>query len=264
MAKSTDYPITIREFGMSISKFSNRYYDYDIFSDFIDYVICCLLWDGDPETVDRLKRKYDDDYQKFLNLYVSFLQCMTKNLPDDGSFDWYDVLGEIYETISSGSKASALGQFFTPKPVCDLMASITSPIENENPKGKFKVNDCACGSSRTLLAFNKVNPGNELYGEDFDPICTKMAAINLAIHGCKGQACNMNSLMPEEWYFGFEINPRIFTTGGIPHIVRINKEQSYTWSHWQLRKAEANVDRSVIKEIKPNKHKSEIQQLTLF
>ncbi len=242
MAKSQDFPPSIRDFGMTLSRFSNRYYDYDIFSDFIDYMICCLLWHGNPETVERLKSKYKEDYPKFIELYKCFLLTQHKNLGDDGSFDWYDVLGEIYETIASRSKASALGQFFTPKSVCDFMSGIVAPIECEELYNKkiMRVNDCASGSGRTLLAFNKKYPGQELYADDFDQICSKMSAINLAIHGCKGQVCNMNSLNPDEWYFGYQINPWQHTYNGMPHIVPIIKEQSFSWIHWQNQKMEFN------------------------
>lgn len=259
MAKSTDFPPQIREFGMAISKFSHRHYDYTIFEDFIDYVICCLLWEGHPETVERLKRKYEDEYQKFFELYRSFMLCQKKNLSADDSYDWYDTLGTIYEAISSSSKASRLGQFFTPKSLCDMMAHFTSPVQGEKKTG-LKVNDCACGSGRTLLAFNKIAPGNRLYGEDLDQICTKMATINLAIHGCKGQVSNMDSLRME-WYFGYEINPWQNMTNGFPHIVPITKEQSHTYQQWEYQKLESTVQK--IDKIS-DKAKKETVQLTLF
>lgn len=238
MAKSQDFPLAIREFGMTISRFSNRHYDYDIFSDFIDYTICCLSWEGNPETVERLKSKYKEEYPKFFDLYKCFLLTQQKNISDEPSFEWYDVLGEIYETIASGSKASRLGQFFTPKSLCDMMAMLTHQPAQISTERKQRVYDCASGSGRTLLAYNKVCPGQELYADDLDPICSKMAAINLAIHGCRGQVCNMNSLQPDDWYFGYQINPRLYTAGGIPHIVPITKEQAFSWSHWQHQKNE--------------------------
>ena len=242
MAKSTDFPNEIRAFGMEISKFSNHYYDYDIFTDFIDYMICCFRYHGHPETVERLKTKYKNDYPKFFELYKAFIECQSKNL--GGDFDWFDSLGMIYETISSSSKASALGQFFTPKPVCDLMAQITIE-KQEKTETKLRVNDCACGSGRTLLAFNRFNPGHELYGEDFDPICAKMATINLALHGCKGQVCNMNSLWPDKWFFGYQINPWQHTMFGIPHIVPIVKEQAFTPTMWENNLKIANQKKEV-------------------
>jgi type I restriction enzyme M protein len=272
MAKSTDYPQSVREFGVAISSFSYKYYDYDIFADFIDYVIACLLWKGSPETAERLKKKYGDEYSKFLELYRGFLMCQKKNLAGDESFEWYDVLGEIYETISSGSKASWLGQFFTPKHICDLMAQVTVPINGEEmyeSKEVLRVNDCASGSGRTLLAFNKEYPGQELYADDLDPICSKMSAINLALHGCKGQVCNMNSLMPDDWYFGYQINPWQNMLNGFPHIIPIQKEQSFSYSHWQDFKVEKAVEKveqeqEEKKSKKPTKAELRQSQLTLF
>ena len=57
-----------------------------------------------------------------------------------------ELLGESYMQLSSRSKASALGQFFTPMPICVLMAQI---VEVEPGK---TICDPACGSGRTLLA----------------------------------------------------------------------------------------------------------------
>ena len=262
MASSNDYPIEIREFGKAISNFSNRYYDYDIFSDFIDYMICCLLWDGDQEVSDRLKSKYKNDYPKFFELYKAFFVCQQNNLGDENSYDWYDSLGQIYETIASRSKASRLGQFFTPKPVCDFMAAIVNPIPGDEifDKKGFKINDCACGSGRTLLAFNKINPGHTFYAEDLDQICAKMTAINLAVHGCKGQVCNMNSLMPDDWYFGYQVNPMLYQVGGIPHIIKITKEQSFTWNSWMYDKSKFMEERE--KKIENKTQNQNLVQLT--
>lgn len=261
MAKSTDFPNNIREFGMSISRFSHRYYDYDIFADFIDYMICCFRLHGDPETVNRLKEKYKDDYPKFFELYKSFLICQQRNLSDDNSHSWYDTLGTIYEVISSSSKASRLGQFFTPPSLCDMMAMMQVSDLKDTEK-TVKVNDCACGSGRTLLAFNKFKPGQLLYGEDLDPICTKMATINLALHGCKGQVCNMNSLTIDDWYFGYQINPWQYSMMGIPHIIPIQKEQSFAYMKWQQEKDNPKPEPEVSKPIV--KPAPEMVQLKLF
>jgi type I restriction enzyme M protein len=225
---SLDYPPKLRSFGKLISGFTHLY-DYEVFSDLIDYTIACLLYHGDKTTADRLKARYKEYYDKFQQLYLSLMQTTHDCLEHDS--DWFDVLGTTYEIIASGSKRSGLGQFFTPKTVCDFMAKIQAP---EEPVTDLRVNDPACGSGRTLLAFNSVAPGNFLYGDDLDPICTKMAAINLAIHGCKGQACNTNSLWPEDWRFGYQVNPYLYSMMGIPHLFHINKEQSATYRHWEI------------------------------
>lgn len=117
------------------------------------------------------------------------------------------------------------------------MAQINAPLlEEGKTKEDLRVNDPASGSGRTLLAFNKVAPGNYLIGQDIDAICTKMTAINLALHGCRGQAINGNSLNPEHFNFGYEINHNIFTIGGIPHIIPITKEQSVSYQIFQSKR----------------------------
>lgn len=39
-------------------------------------------------------------------------------------YKWFDFIGYFYEeTVKSSSKASNMGQFFTPHDVCDLMTN---------------------------------------------------------------------------------------------------------------------------------------------
>ncbi len=114
------------------------------------------------------------------------------------------------------------------------MAQVQAPLPEVGEKTTgLTVNDPACGSGRMLLAFNNVAPGNYLVGQDLDHICTKMTAINMALHGCQGQAVNGNSLNPEDFRFGFEVNPRIFIMGGIPHLFPISAGESYSHIMWK-------------------------------
>ncbi|MBS4056514.1 MAG: N-6 DNA methylase [Bacteroidales bacterium] len=231
MAKTRDFPPALRHFVKVLNSFRGYYYDYDIFRDFIDYTTACFLWEGDKELADQLKGRYKEDYPRFNEMFTALVNTMADNMSED--LAWYDALGTLYEEIASYSKASFLGQFFTPPTVCDFMAQIQQPLsECDEKRTGLTVNDPASGSGRMLLAFNKVAPGNYLVGQDVDVICTKMTAINLALHGCKGQALNGDSLWPDHFVFGYEINPRIFTLGGLPHIVPIRKEQSVAWQVW--------------------------------
>lgn len=230
MANTRDFPHTLRHFVKVLNSFRGYWYDYDIFRDFIDYTTASLLWEGDKVLAERLKKQYKDDYPRFTDLFLALLTTMADNLSED---DWFDAIGTLYEEIASRGKASFLGQFFTPPSICNLMAEINVPVnELGEKKTGLTVNDPACGSGRTLLAFNKVAPGNYFVAQDKDPICTKMTAINLALHGCKGQSLNGDTLLPDDFSFGYEINPRIYTLGGFPHIVPITKQQSIAWQVW--------------------------------
>ena len=163
--------------------------------------------------------------------------------------DWYDSFGEFYMAIASSSKASALGQFFTPAPVVNFMVAITG----DGTKGAGeRMNDPASGSGRMLISYHAHYPGNYTFGADIDSICAKMTALNMVIHGCQGQAVCMNSLNADDWRFGYNINPYIRATGGLPHLVKIEKEQCFQWQYFQREKAkffEKNLQENVEKII---------------
>lgn len=232
MAKTRDFRPELRHFVKVLNSFRGYYYDYDIFSDFVDYSTACLLWDGDLETAERLKSKYKDDYPRFGELFLALATTMQDQLPIDG-FGWYDALGTLYEEISSRQKSSMLGQFFTPPEVCNFIAQINAP--QERAEHRITVNDPAAGSGRTLLAFNAVYPGAYILAQDLDPICSKMSAINMALHGIQGQSVNGDALRPDHFRFGYEVNPRLYTIGGIPHLVRITEAESHTHRMWAKR-----------------------------
>ena len=214
-----------------------KYDPSDVFRDFVDYGVACLLVDGDKEMAERMMKKYGADYVQLGNLLRAWIQVMDQQVTDS-PHSWFDALGTIYEYLASQYKKSWLGQFFTPPDLCDLMTQITSKPENR-PKGK-RVNDPTCGSGRLLLSFNAYNPGNLLYGEDLDPICTRMTALNMAIHGCQGQVFCCNSLSLDDWRFGYQVNPyHRYGAPPVPHLLPIKKEQNLSWQYWQTQRKKA-------------------------
>lgn len=116
-----------------------------------------------------------------------------------------DLFGQLYEQMFLlKSKASANGQFFTPDSLCKLMADITyaDVEEREYNGGLVRVNDCACGSARTLLAhfMDKTREDHALAGKyfyeaaDIDLPTCKMAACNMMIHGMQGRVVCQDQL----------------------------------------------------------------------
>ena len=190
----------------------------DIFTDWIDYMIACFRFDGDAELAEQLKRKYEKQYPIFDEMLREYINVCNSEI---GRKEWYDGLGIIYETIASRWKSSRMGQFFTPPSIVDLMVMI-NPSGEEIGTGKT-VNDPTCGSGRLLIAHHAHCPGNFQYGQDLDPICAKMTAINMMIHGCRGEVACMNTLTME-WRFGFYINPYLHKFGS-PQIVKVKEYQ---------------------------------------
>jgi type I restriction enzyme M protein len=205
-----------------------KYDPADVFRDFIDYSVACLLVDGDQAVAERLHRQYGKDYEKLPDLFQAWVFILNREIHEDGMALWFDALGTVYEYLASTHKKGWLGQFFTPAELCDLCTRIASDPENK-PVGK-RINDPAVGSGRMLLSYLAHFPGNYLYGEDIDPICAKMCALNLAFHGGQGQVSCMDSLALDDFRFGYQVNP-YHATGGppVPHLLPIGKEQSVTW-----------------------------------
>lgn len=235
MAKTRDVPTEMRDFNKVFERFSYRWDVGTIFNDYLDYCIEVFNIKKTGEVVERLKSHYKDDYKTFIDLFREHVLVMDKMITNDT--EWYDLLGTYYEVIASRSKASAMGQFFTPASVCNFMADINGACKEATGQG-LRISDPACGSGRTLLAWHAKAPGNYLFGDDKDPMCTKMCAINFAMHGAVGQVNNMNSLWPEEWYFGYEVNASL-NKYGIVGLRPITKEESFSVNHWRHALAEA-------------------------
>lgn len=128
-----------------------------------------------------------------------------------------DILGEFFMwSITRGQN----GQYFTPMPLCQMMAQMQ--FENTDEDGK-RVLDPACGLGRMLLAYAKINHRNYFFGADNTDTCAKMATLNFFLNGLTGEVAWMNSLSME-WYGGWHINKN--SIGIIP----IEKEQSQIWT----------------------------------
>lgn len=246
MAKSVDVPTELREFNKVFECVSGYKWDCGVvFEDLLDFMIACLSVGGDKELAERLQKKYEKDYHFFSEMMSALMKAYDKGLMRR---EWYDGLGEYYETISSSSKASRLGQFFTPPALVDLMSKLLS--DGQEIIGKT-INDCCSGSGRLLIAHHVHHAGNRYYGGDIDGICAKMTAFNMCIHGARGQAiCGDGLFLHQRWRFGFEINRHLVF--GLPSIERINQDRCYQSSIFkkcltQL-KVEKVVDLELMKE----------------
>lgn len=282
MAKTVDIPKPLRDFNKQFNLLNYKYDTADVFSDMLDLMVTLFIWEGDKELGDRLKKKYKDDYQQLCVLVQEMLHAYKNGIggnddhPDD--WNWYDGIGEYYEVITSSYKSSRLGQFFTPKPICDMMALITHSdlkIENFEDKTITKLSDPCCGSGRMVLAYNKVSPNNYHYATDIDTICTKMTAVNMAIHGIRGQVVCADALQyGQSWRFGYEINRDLYKNG-FPSIHIITQDECFqskvsTKSFGEiiektLQGPEEKIEKEINRKFEIKEHKvAEKGQLSLF
>lgn len=140
--------------------------------------------------------------EDYITLVILWCEMVAEEMEKGNSFD---LFGQLYEQMFLlKSKASSNGQFFTPNSLCRLMADITDADveEKASHRGAVRVNDCACGSARTLLAhfMAKTSKDHSLAGlyyyeaADIDLPTCKMAACNMMIHGMQGKVICQDQL----------------------------------------------------------------------
>jgi N-6 DNA Methylase len=103
-----------------------------------------------------------------------------------------DILGDLFQGSITYGEA---GQYMTPEPVCQMMASMTvGDVAEEEGSARKNVCDPCCGSGRMLLAVADLKPHWEFVGQDVDLRCVRMTAINLALRNLYGYVVWGNSL----------------------------------------------------------------------
>ncbi len=183
----------------------------NVFADFLEMSVCALSLGAMETRYLEIVGRYDKNE---VNLLADAFAAMVLEMNNNGE-GLRDIFGDFYmEHISHGHN----GQFFTPEPICEMMARMTNPIEPDS-----RILDCACGSGRTLLAAAKINRKASFYGADVDRNCAMMCLINQCLNGLLGEVAWMNSLS-NEFFAAWQI--RLHPTGGIPCIVPITEAES--------------------------------------
>ncbi|MBL8002862.1 MAG: SAM-dependent DNA methyltransferase [Flavobacteriales bacterium] len=174
-----------------------------LFEDYLDLVLCCMANGREEARYLKVAARYNDEELKTLSHLMAMHVLIHEHQVKERR--WYDMLGDVYMELASRSKASRMGQFFTPAELCDMMAMMM--LGEDDTAGK-SICDPAVGSGRTLLAARALKPDLGLIvGADLDPICAKMCALNFWLHGVRGEVACMNSLSLE-WRWAIQTHPR--------------------------------------------------------
>ena len=193
-----------------------------VFDDALTYILRYLSID----TTDAVWPHGERDNQAFAQFMADYFQYQKEQTVTKF---WYDAWGDMFMELS-GKFKSFRGQFFTPASVADLCARMS---EQERSGARPVINDCACGSARMLLAaeqlaYERGSVQPYLIGEDIDGMCCKMAAINLAVHGCLGEVVRHDSLEhPDELIYGYIINESLSAGHSFPSIRRSEDKSDF-------------------------------------
>lgn len=163
---------------------------YDVYRDFIEMGAIAL---DNLDLVQHPKR--EKRYKEIIGhykpetqaLFPKMLACLVGEL-ERVEFD--DVLGKTFMELELANKDA--GQFFTPYPVCQVMARMTlddSLQEKITAKGFVTVSDSACGGGATLIAFAEAmraagfNPQTQMHAtaQDIDARSVHMTYLQLSL-----------------------------------------------------------------------------------
>lgn len=173
------------------------------FCDFLLDLFSVEAFEGDSKGFLAWQQQRLQAKPNFAILAMAWLNDVSQAM-DRGQ--WLDVFGMLYEDMYlTAGKASKTGQFFTPQSVSDLMSTIITPGKNQASSAKVKgrrVNDCAAGSGRLLLAhYMEVSKLDHSAGRPFvyiahdsDPLVCKICALNMMIHGMNGTVICQDTL----------------------------------------------------------------------
>lgn len=190
---------TKETFASLIQTFGYRHDIRTVFDDFLSMALCAFSQNPatgksyDEElylaTIGKYRDKGESDkFPKLLALLTMEMEGL------QGSGMGNDVLGTFYEQHLYRKGAS---QYFTPYPICSFMAS--SCFTDEGPSQNIL--DPCCGSGRMLLAAAETGGRHHnFYGIDIDPVCVRMAAINLFLNGIfSAEVMCADALSPESF-----------------------------------------------------------------
>jgi type I restriction enzyme M protein len=223
MSIDRDIPNELKSFWKVFQKLAYRHQYVTVFDDYL--TMCVFNFSMDEPTYkitrdDAMKKYNTEEHKLFGELFFEMLKIYSEQIVQREKA-WYDFFGDLYQAISSTHKSQAMGQFFTPDSVVDMIVRM-----NYIQQG-VEVNDPACGSGRFLIAAHAISGGCFVYGQDLDVMCCKMTVLNMVLHGCNGEVVWGNSLDLYDYKYGWQIKPnheiRLCAIAPLP------KEQSFIW-----------------------------------
>ena len=188
----------------------------EVYEDLVDFMfaLCCAeckvvnMAENGEDIFNRIKEKYGDkDLLKLGAIAGEAIQLMLKTQ--------MDVLGSIY--MQTAPKRG-LGQVFTPDNICDAMVQLCEDEAAKTEKENTSYCDPCCGSGAMMLAKIRNTPLEKLlyvdfYLNDLDILCTKQAAIQMAVQGVSAVITNGNTLLKDTFapdYDGIRIYTKTY------------------------------------------------------
>lgn len=232
-----------------------------VFRDWVGLMLYSLQRQDDPylDIMDRYPNDRDKG-EREADLFAKSFQILLSKMKADQQTgaEPREYLGDIYMEVAGNYSVQGMGQYFTPQPVCDMMAQMTIPDADEDSP---RVADPACGSGRLLHSAAKLLPTSAHFtGVDLDSICAHMATLNLCFFNMNGVIIHGNAISME--YYNGWITKRSMLGGQIREMTDEELEEYRELRGQALQGAAENRTDQPIEE--PEQVESETEQLALF
>lgn len=168
-----------------------------VFTDWVRVCACALAMGSREDEYEEIKRRYnEEEMSAFASGFADLVMEME-------SKPFADVLGVHYLEVASVSTMQARGEFYTPQPICDLMAAITFGADQVIQEGKpITLQEPACGAGATVLAVAKTLAPDHVHllrvtAMDLNPTATDMAYVNFSLWGIAAEILTGDTLRME-------------------------------------------------------------------
>lgn len=174
-----------KEIINELRNMSGRYSVYDMFQDWIKMLALSISNSCNPFFYEKREREYLELAHKHTPEEIDVF-CKLNNLLIMACNEKFeDVLGYIYMHLEVSSKA--LGQFFTPYHVCQLMANISVKEINCD----YIINEPSCGAGGNIIAAaERLKERGINYQDEMKVICQDldwksvyMCYVQLSLYG---------------------------------------------------------------------------------
>jgi hypothetical protein len=201
-----------KEMAKAVRNLAHRHSPHNVFSDFVEMAALSLSNAIDQTQFEKREARYMEIVPRYnkeeLNEFPKLLGMLVDGLEQGHD----DILGNLFHELELHNTYK--GQFFTPYPVCKMMAMMTF---NESAKdiieqnGFLRASEPACGAGAMVIALADVMKADNVNYQqclhvtavDLDPRCVHMAYVQFSLLHIPAVVVHGNSLSLEEfghWY----------------------------------------------------------------
>jgi type I restriction-modification system DNA methylase subunit len=187
-----------RDFRKILLALSHRHDMRRVFDAFVLLAACALAAQTrEAEYLEEAKRWEKSELELFAKaLAVLVAEMETK--------PFEDLIGGYYMEFALSQKGQQWnGEFHTPKPICDVMATMTfsQPFPEDGP---IRILEPACGAGAMILSLGQACPPDirrrlRVTAVDVNRTACNMAFINTTLWGIPTRVIHGNSLSNEFW-----------------------------------------------------------------